>query len=413
MSRILVIAPKRVAEGTWSREVEKWQHLSSLRISIVLGALSERKKALTAPADIYVINRENVQWLVDYYTKPPHEGGKWPFDCVVIDELSSFKNHQAKRFRSLCTVRPLVKRVIGLTGTPAPNGLIDLWAQVYLLDRGERLYKRIGQYRERYFAPDKRNQQTVWTWKLREGSEQAIRDKIGDICMSMRAADYLTLPDKIIADVPVVLDKPALAAYKKLEQEMLLELEDTTIDAGTAAVLTNKLLQLGNGNLYDGSGEAHHIHDCKAEAFKELVESLNGQHALVFYGFRSDLPMLEAAGTALGLRWRKLESDEDVQDWNAGKLDLLFAHPASCAYGLNMQDGGHHAIWFCPTWSLELYEQANARLHRQGQTETVIIHRLLVQGGVDEDVVAALEGKTTVQEALMEKLKILVDKRQN
>ncbi|RKO63244.1 DEAD/DEAH box helicase [Caldibacillus debilis] len=404
VSKVLVIAPKKVAESTWAREARKWDHLHLLRISTVLGSAAKRIRALNTPADVYVINRENVPWLVDYYRNA------WPFDMVVIDEFSSFKNHQAKRFKALAAIRPHIKRIVGLTGTPAPNGLMDLWAQIYLLDGGERLGKRITGFRERYFEPDRRDRERVFTYAPKHGAEEAIQRRISDICISMKAEDYLELPDVISNTVPVHLDAKAQKAYSKLEAEMLLEVDESTIDAGSAAVLTNKLLQLCNGAVYDGDRNIVEIHNSKIEAFMELIEGLNGKPALVFYSFQHDRDRLLKALIKTGLRVRELKTPQDETDWNNHKIDILLAHPASTAYGLNLQEGGNHVIWFGLTWSRELYEQANKRLHRQGQTEKVIIHHLVVEGSVDEDVMAALERKGETQSALMEALKVRIER---
>jgi SNF2 family DNA or RNA helicase len=404
VSKILVIAPKKVAEATWAKEAAKWDHLNMLRVIPVLGPLSKRIKALNTPADIYVINRENVPWLVEYYRNT------WPFDMVVVDEFSSFKNHSAKRFKSLFWVRKNITRFVGLTGTPAPNGLMDLWAQVYLLDGGERLGKYITKFRERYFEPDQRDRDHVFTYAPKQGADETIKNLIGDICVSMKAEDYLELPDCITVTVPVLLDKKAKAAYEKLEKEMLLEVDENVIDAGTAAVLTNKLLQLCNGAVYGENREIIEIHDCKLEAFMELVEGLNGQPALVFYSFQHDLVRIKKVLSKTGLEVRELKGSKDEDDWNARKIDILLAHPASAAYGLNLQKGGNHVIWFGLNWSLELYQQANKRLHRQGQTEKVIVHHIVVEGGVDEDVMAALENKGATQDRLMNALKARIEK---
>lgn len=406
VNKVLVIAPKKVAESTWVREAKKWDHLKLLRFSVVLGPEQKRIRALNTPADIYVINRDNVVWLVDYYRN------RWPFDMVVIDEFSSFKNHQAKRFKALRNVRPHIKRIVGLTGTPAPNGLLDLWAQVYLLDGGERLGKRITHFRERYFEPDQRNRDRVFTYAPKPGADQVIQNLIGDICISMKAEDYLELPDIMYNTVPVKLDSKAQKAYNKLETEMLLQVDGSTIDAGSAAVLTNKLLQLCNGAVYDEERNIVNIHDCKIEAFMELIEGLNGKPALVFYNFQHDKERLMKALTKTKLRVRELKTPQDETDWNNRQIDILLAHPASTAYGLNLQQGGNHIIWFGLNWSLELYQQANKRLHRQGQTEKVIIHHLVVEGGVDEDVVAALSGKSSTQERLLQALKARIEKVQ-
>ncbi|PTY77366.1 DEAD/DEAH box helicase [Heyndrickxia sporothermodurans] len=406
VNKVLVIAPKKVAESTWAKEKDKWDHTKLLRISTVLGSQAKRVKALNTPADIYVINRENIPWLVEYYRN------SWPFDMVIIDEFSSFKNHQAKRFKSLKWVRPHIKRIVGLTGTPAPNGLLDLWAQVYLLDGGERLGKTITGFRERYFEPDQRNRDRVFSYAPKAGADERIQQLIGDICVSMKAEDYLELPDITYNTIPVVLDAKAKKAYDKLEAEMLLQVDGSTIDAGSAAVLTNKLLQLCNGAVYDEERQIVNIHDCKIEAFMELLEGLNGKPALVFYNFQHDKERLLKALAKTSLRVRELKTPQDETDWNNREIDILLAHPASAAYGLNLQQGGNHVIWFGLNWSLELYQQANKRLHRQGQTEKVIIHHLTVAGGVDEDVAVALENKTSTQDQLMYALKARIEKVQ-
>ncbi|HZK52976.1 MAG TPA: DEAD/DEAH box helicase [Desulfosporosinus sp.] len=404
VSKVLVIALKKVAEATWAKEAAKWDHLHMLRVVPALGPLKKRIRALNTPADIYVINRENVCWLVEYYRNA------WPFDMVVVDEFSSFKNHQAKRFKSLTWVRKYITRFVGLTGTPAPNGLLDLWAQVYLLDEGQRLGKKITHFRERYFDPDQRDRDHVFSYAPKPGSDEVIRQLIGDICVSMKAEDYLDLPDCVSVTVPVLLDPKAKTAYDSLEKEMLLEVGDSTIDAGTAAVLTNKLLQLCNGAVYDENRDVVDIHQCKIEAFMELVEGLNGQPALVFYSFKHDLVRIQKALASSGLRVQQLKTPQDQDDWNARKIDILLAHPASAAYGLNLQEGGNHVIWFGLNWSLELYQQANKRLHRQGQTEKVILHHLIVEGGADEDVMSALEDKGSTQDKLMSALKARIEK---
>lgn len=400
--KVLVIAPKKVAEATWQAEAAKWGHTRHLRFSTVLGSQQKRIRAVNTPADIYVINRDNVKWLVDYYRNA------WPFDMVVIDEASSFKSHQAQRWKALKSIRPHIRRVVELTGTPSPHSLIDLWSQVFLLDSGQRLGKTIGGFRERYFDPDKRDATRVFTYKPKEGGEEAVKSLLEDICISMKAEDYLDLPDVITDTIPVRLDDKAQRAYSKLERDMLLQVDEQMIDAGTAAVLTNKLLQLCNGAVYDGQREIVELHNCKLEAFEELIEALNGQHALVFYNFQHDRDRILKLLSKSKLCIRVYQGPQDELDWNAGEIDVLLAHPASCAYGLNLQHGGHHIIWFGLNWSLELDQQANKRLHRQGQTEPVIIHRLVVQGGVDEDVIVALEGKASTQESLMQSLKIRI-----
>ena len=404
VSRALVIAPKKVAEATWQREAGKWDHLRHLRFSTVLGSEAKRVRALNTPADVWVINRENVPWLVEYCRNA------WPFDMVVIDESSSFKNHKAKRFKALTWVRKYIRRMVELTGTPAPNGLLDLWAQIYLLDEGQRLGKRVTQFRERYFDPDQRTRDVVYSYKPKDGADSAIRQLIGDICVSMKAEDYIILPDCTYDDIPVMLDTKAKTAYERLEREMLLQVDESTIDAGSAAVLTNKLLQLCNGAVYDGQRQTVEIHRCKSDAFLEAVEALDGQPALVFYNFQHDLERLETALAGSGLRVRRLTGPADEAAWNGREIDILLAHPASCAYGLNLQQGGNHVIWFGLNWSLELYQQANKRLHRQGQASKVIIHHLVVADGVDEDVIAALNDKCTIQDRLMQALKARIEK---
>lgn len=404
VQRVLIIAPKNVAEGTWTKEAQKWEHLRHLRISAVLGSQQKRLRALATPADIYVINRDNVAWLVDYFKNA------WPFDMVVLDESSSFKNSQSKRFKALKLVRSRINRLVELTGTPASNGLIDLWAQIYLLDGGARLGRTLGQYRERFFDPDKRSRTQIFSYTPKDGSMEYIQQAIGDICVSMKAEDYLNLPDRMFDDVPVVLDDKARKAYRQLERDLLLELDEGQITAASAGVLTGKLLQLCNGAVYDSEKRPLAIHNCKVEAFLEVLEQLNGQHCLVFYNFQHDRDRLLAALEPLGLRVRVYQSAADEDAWNAGEIDVLLAHPASCAYGLNLQNGGHHIVWFGLTWSLEQYEQANKRLHRQGQRHPVIVHHLVVQGGMDEDVIESLRAKGDTQEALMDALKARIKK---
>jgi len=400
----LIIAPKKVAEKTWSDEAAKWDHLSRLRVSVALGNLQQRIAALEYPADVYVINRENTQWIVEYY------GHDWPFDVVVLDESSSFKNHQAKRFKAMKAIRPRVRRLIELTGTPSPHGLTDLWAQLYLLDGGKRLGRTISVYRDLYFEPDKRNRTTIFSYAPREGAEAEIHKQISDICISMKSEDYLQLPDLIYEDIPVVLDAPARKAYDRMEREMLLEIGDELITATTAAALTGKLLQLCNGAVYDEDGNAQEVHGCKIEALLETVEQLGGQHAVIYYYYQHDRDRLLKALGKTGLRVRVYRGAQDQDDWNAGQIDLLLAQPASCGYGLNLQDGGHHVIWFGLTWALEEYQQANKRLHRQGQVYPVIVHRLIVRGGQDEDVIKSLESKDGAQESLLAALKARIDK---
>lgn len=415
VSRCLVIAPKKVAEDTWAREQSKWDHLQMLKILPVLGDRNHRIRMLNSPGNVWVVSRENVPWLVDYYRND------WPFDMVVIDESSSFKSHKAKRFKSLRNIRGHIKRIVELTGTPSPNGLTDLWAQVFLLDGGQRLGRTLTEYRNNYFTPASRNRTTIFSYEPLPGADEVIRERIRDICISLSAKDYLELPDRIDNYRYVKLDSRARKAYEEMERERILELPEGILDAGSAAVLSGKLLQLANGAIYRTTEqyeddrviehrEAIEIHGNKVEAFLELVEELNGRHALVFYNFRHDLERLEKALARSGLRMAELKNAADIADWNAGRTDLLFAHPASVAYGLNLQQGGSDVIWFGLNYSLELYQQANARLHRQGQGHTVYIHHLIVEGSVDEDVIGALQKKSDCQEALLESLKARIEK---
>ena len=400
--KVLVIAPKKVAEGTWTKEAAKWDHTKMLRVSPVLGSQAKRIRALNTPADLYVIHRENVCWLVDYYRNA------WPFDMVVIDESSSFKSHSAKRFKALAGISSRISRMVELTGTPSPNGLADLWSQVYLLDGGERLGKRYSQFRERYFQPDKRGADgMIYSYEAKPGTEESILAKISDICISMKAEDYLELPDLTYHEVPVELDKKSWKAYQDLERKMILELpeDDELISVTSAAALSNKLLQLANGAVYDEDRQVHEVHDCKIEAFLELVESLQGKPVLVFYNYQHDRERILKALAKSGLRIRELKTTQDEDDWNAGRIDILLTHPASSAYGLNLQQGGNHVIWFGLTWNYELYTQANKRLHRQGQVNKVIIHHLVSTGTRDEEVMTALKRKDDVQNWVMESLK--------
>ena len=380
----LIIAPKKVAEATWSTEAQKWDHLKMMRITPVLGSIQQRIRALATPADAYVVNRENVQWLVNYFEN------SWPFDMVILDESSSFKNSQSKRFKALKLVRNRMKKIVELTGTPTSNGLEDLWAQIYLLDNGARLGKTISSYRDKYFTPGRRNQTTIFNYTPKDGSFEMIKQAISDICISMSAEDYLNLPDMIVNNIPVTLDKTAIKLYMQMEKDLLLQLDENTITAQSAGVLTGKLLQMCNGAIYDEDKNVVTIHNCKIDAFLELIEQLNGQHALVFYNYQHDRDRLLEALTKTNLRVRVYSRAKDEIDWNNNEIDILLAHPASCGYGLNLQKGGHHAIWFGLTWSLEQYEQANKRLHRQGQEQPVIIHHLYIQNGMDEEVIKAL-----------------------
>lgn len=403
IQKVLVIAPKRVAEDTWTTETAKWDHLKGLRISVVLGSQAQRISALRADADIYVINRENVAWLVSFYQ------AAWPFDMVVIDELSSFKSSKSIRFKSLKRVMPLVDRVIGLTGTPAPNGLIDLWSQVYLLDKGERLGRNITAFRNEYFTPGRGNGQIVFDYKPKRRTEQKIYDRIGDICISMKAEDYLTLPSRIDRSIEVILSENEKKRYDDFEIKQILALsEEDNISAVNAAALSNKLLQFANGAVYDAEGVYHEIHDAKLEALEELVEAANGKPVLIFYSFKHDLERIKAKLRRFSPE--VIHSSEEIRKWNRKEISVLLAHPASAGHGLNLQAGGSDIIWFGLNWSLELYQQANARLYRQGQTKPVMVHHLITKGTIDEDVMLALACKASTQEALMAALKARVAK---
>lgn len=402
--KVLVIAPLRVAEDTWSRESHKWDHLQHLKISKVLGSRKQREQALAAKADVYIINRENVEWLVSYY------GNDWLFDTVVIDELSSFKSPSAKRFKALRRIRPLIKRIIGLTGTPAPNGLMDLWSQLYLLDQGERLGKTITGYRERYFTPGARNGYVVYDWKQKKEAEEAVFEKISDICVSMKSEDWIDMPEKIDRVVPVVLSPETKAKYKQLERDLLLPMKDADIVANTAAVLSNKLLQLANGAAYDENKGVQEIHNAKLDALEDILEAANGHPVLLFYSYKHDLERIQKRFPQCRTLRKGSDGSKDIADWNAGKIDLLAVHPASAGHGLNLQDGGSIIVWFGLTWSLELYQQANARLYRQGQKRSVIVHHLVAEGTIDEDVMMAIENKAAGQDALMSAVKARIEK---
>ncbi len=400
VSNVLVIAPLRVAQTTWPDEVRKWDHLQHLTISKILGSVKERRAALNTPADIHIINRENVVWLVGEY------GKKWPFDMVIIDELSSFKSTKAKRFRVLRRVRPCVKRIVGLTGTPAPNGLIDLWAQVYLLDQGERLGKTITGYRNRYFVPGRRNRHVIYEWDPKPEAEEAIYKKLDDICVSMKAEDWLEMPEKIDRVVPVQIPEKAREKYEQLERDLLLPYEGGDVTADNAAVLSGKLLQLANGAVYDENGAVKEIHSAKLEALDDIIEAANGRPVLVFYAYRHDLARLQERLPEA----RILDTEKDIEDWNRGMIPVGLAHPASAGHGLNLQTGGNIIVWFGLTWSLELYLQAVARLYRQGQEKSVIVHHLVAENTIDEDVMKALESKDVTQEALLEAVKARIEK---
>ena len=394
ISRVLIIAPLRVAVSTWPSEIEKWNHLNRLSYSVVVGNEKERRQALRKKADIYIINRENIDWIVNKI------GFYLEFDMLVIDELSSFKSYSAKRFKSLLKIRSNFKRVVGLTGTPSSNGLMDLWAEFRILDLGQRLGRYITHYRNTYFVPDKRNGMVIYSYKPQDDAEERIYQAIGDITISMKSCDHLQMPELIMNEVPVEMDKTDIQRYQKFKKEMVLTLEDKEIDAINAASLSNKLLQMANGSVYDEDKASHTIHDKKLDALDELIEEANGKPILVAYWFQSDLERIKKR-----MKVREIKSSQDIEDWNKGKIPVALIHPASAGHGLNLQTGGAVLIWFSLTWSLELYQQTNARLYRQGQKQTVVIHHLMTKGTIDEDVMKAIKRKERTQEALMSAVK--------
>ena len=398
--KVLVIAPLRVARDTWPTEIRKWDHLSGLTFSVAVGNETERKTALMQTADIYIINRENVDWLI---TK---SGIPFDFDMVVIDELSSFKSHQAKRFKSLLKARPKVKRIVGLTGTPSSNGLMDLWAEFRVLDLGERLGRYITHYRNAFFRPDKRNGEVIFSYKPLPGAEQQIYDRIGDITISMKSCDYLKLPECVINEVPVVMEDKEKAVYDQFREDMVAKIKDTEIDAANAAVLSGKLLQMANGAVYDEEKKSHIIHDRKLDALEDLIEGANGKPVLIAYWYQHDADRIKARFPV-----REIKTSKDIEDWNAGKISAAIIHPASAGHGLNLQSGGSTLIWFGLTWSLELYQQTNARLHRQGQKDTVVIHHIIAIGTIDEQVMKALRKKEKTQDALIDAVRANLEVR--
>lgn len=407
VSRVLVVAPKKVAETTWSTEAQKWEHLHDLKVVKVLGTEKQRCLALSQKADVYVTGRDNFVWLVGKY------GGRLPFDTLVIDELTSFKSAKSERFKAMRIALPSVHRVIGLTGTPAPNGLIDLWAQMYCLDQGERLGRSVTKYREAYFETLRWNNIVV-RCDVKKGCEEIIRNKIADICLSMQAKDYLQLPDLITHTATVELTPKVREAYERFEREKVLEFktehgqEPANVLAQSAAGLMNKLAQFANGAVYDDSMQVHEVHSEKLDRLAEIVEAANGNSVLVFYQYKHDVTRI--AAKLKGYRVRAYQGEKDLNDWNAGQIDVLLAHPASTAYGLNMQQGGHYIVWFGTGWNLEHYQQANARLHRQGQQHPVQVYKLICAGTVDEKASAALEGKKGVQQSLLDSLNYLLRK---
>jgi len=390
VSRILVIAPKRVAEDTWPKELSKWEHLAGLDATLVMGTQTERESALRQQTFLYIINRENVSWLVANHP--------WDFDMVVIDELSSFKSNQAQRFKAMKKVRPLVSRIVGLTGTPAPNSLMDLWPEMYLMDMGKRLGRFIGGFRERFFTPDKRNRDIIYSYKPREGAEEAIYGMISDICISMKAVDYLDMPELIMNRVEVSMDSRERKIYEDFQRDMVVNLQGEELDAVNAAALSGKLLQMANGAVYGENRKVLHIHDRKLDALEDLVEAANGKPLLVAYWYEHDLQRIQTRFKNA----RCIDTTHDIDDWNAGKIPLALIHPASAGHGLNLQDGGCTIVWFGLTWSLELYQQLNARLWRQGQKHTVVIHHIVTKDTHDEDVLRALDNKDTRQSALID-----------
>lgn len=409
VSKVLVVAPLRVAEDTWSRECEKWDHLKHLKISKVLGSEAKRKKALKAKADIYVINRENIAWLVDAY------GQHWPFDMLVIDELSSFKNEVSLRFMALSKIRRhFALRVVGLTGTPAPNGLTDLWAQMFLIDLGERLGDDYEDYIQRYFDEgrtiERNGKRIVISHTCTKENQQRIHKQIEDVAVSMKAKDWLTLPERIDRTVSVQLSDPLMERYREMEDKLSVSFGQDTVSLKDAMALPNKLLQLCNGAMYTEDGGVKEIHDQKLKALEELVEAANGHPVLVFYSYRHDLERIMKRLKSFGPR--ALQFSEDIAKWNRGEIPILLAHPASAGHGLNLQAGGHIIVWFGLTWSLELYEQANARLHRQGQEQSVIIHHIIAEGTIEETVLHALRNKADIQNTLMDAIKAKIQRKE-
>lgn len=399
VSKVLVIAPLRVARNTWPDELKKWDHLYGLTYSVAVGTEMERKAALMQRAKVYIINRENVQWLVK------ESGLPFNYDMVVVDELSSFKSYQAKRFRSLLSVRPSVKRIVGLTGTPSSNGLMDLWAEFRILDMGKRLGRFITHYRNAYFAPDKRNGQVVFSYKPLPGAEEAIYQKISDITISMKAADYLDMPECVINEVKVQLSDEERYIYDSLKRDLVVSLKGEEIDAGNAAALSGKLCQMANGAVYGEDKRVFPIHERKLDALEDLIEAANGKPVLVAYWFKHDFERIQARLHKLHIPFSLLDSSESISRWNRGELPVALIHPASAGHGLNLQSGGATLVWFGLTWSLELYQQTNARLWRQGQRDTVVIHHIIASGTIDERIMTALREKEKTQAALIEAVK--------
>ena len=398
--RVLVIAPLRVARDTWTAEVDKWDHLQNLICSVAVGTEAERKAALMRPADIYIINRENVQWLVE------DSGIPFTFDMIVIDELSSFKNHNTKRFKSMLKVRPKVSRIIGLTGTPASNGLMDLWAEFRILDMGQRLGRFITKYRTDYFMPDKRNGQIIYSYKPLPYAEDAIYRKISDITISMKSTDHLQMPELVSSEYVVRLSDSEQEDYEDLKRELVLTIPDGEITAANAASLSGKLSQLANGAIYDDSGDAHNIHDRKLDALEDIIEAANGNPVLVAYWFKHDYDRISERLKKFHIPFSKLDTSDSIRRWNNGEIPVALIHPASAGHGLNLQSGGSTLVWFGLTWSLELYQQTVARLWRQGQTsKTVVVQHIITKGTIDERIMKALRNKERTQSALIDAVK--------
>ena len=396
----LIIAPLRVARNTWPAEIQKWDHLRGMTWSVAIGTQEERIAALRKQADIYIINRENVQWLVE------ESGLPFDYDMLVIDELSSFKSWQAKRFKSLMKVRPRVKRIVGLTGTPSSNGLMDLFAEFKLLDMGKRLGRFIGQYRNAFFTPERMNGPIVYSYRPLPGAEEEIYRRIGDITISMRVCGQLRMPELITTNYEVEMSYPEIRQYVKMKRELMLSLPDGEVTASNAAVLTGKLLQLASGAIYADDGSVMYLHDRKLDALEDIIEGMNGRPLLVAYWFKHDYERIAARLTKLDIAFERLDSEASMQRWNAGKIQVALAHPASTGHGLNLQAGGNTICWFTPTWSLELYQQMNARLYRQGQTaDTVVIMHIVTKETVDSRVLKALSEKDRIQEALIDAVK--------
>ena len=394
IGKVLIIAPLRVAQSTWKEEIEKWDHLNLLRYSIAVGDEKERLKALKQNSDIYIINRENVDWLV---TK---SGIDFNFNMLIIDELSSFKSHTSKRFKSLLKIRPYFERVVGLTGTPSSNGLMDLWAEFRVLDLGERLGRYITHYRNEYFLPDKRNGAVIFSYKPQPNAEERIYRRLSDMTISMKSTEYLKMPELILNELEINLDEEDQTKYKKFKKEMVMTIQEKEIDAINTASLSNKLIQLANGSIYDEDKKFYEVHNKKLDKLEEIIESANGKPVLVAYWFKADKERIEKR-----FKVREIKTADDIKQWNKGMIDLALIHPASAGHGLNLQSGGSTLVWFSLTWSLELYQQTNARLYRQGQKDTVVIHHLITKNTIDEDIMKSLKRKDKTQEALMRAVK--------